>query len=205
LLVGVWFHSHPVQQPGVILNEAPDHPSTAHLPDEWVIPFEEFYSFVANPREHTRVLLAIDESTYLQDPNTTNLPPPEFELPEPGFWEGETGVMGDHPMSWCHGIDDGIAWYTALGHESWLYYWPDYLDHLLGGILTAAGQVDTDCTVAADTDPAEEATEPPADDEPADAGGDQASMPATGWAGGLAALAALAAAAVVAIRRSPAV
>jgi uncharacterized protein len=201
LLAGAWFLSHPVQQPGVILNEAPDHASTAHLPDEWLIPFEEFYSFIANPRERTRVLLAIDEDSYLQDPNTTNLPPPEFEPPEPGFWDGETGVMGDHPMSWCHGVGDGVAWYTALGHESWLYYWPDYLDHLLGGILTAAGQVDTDCVVAADAGPVEAGSATDSQDGAADGADDQGNLPATGWLGGIAALAALAAAAAVAMRR----
>jgi hypothetical protein len=102
--------------------------------------------------------------------------------------------MGDHPMSWCHGVGDGVAWYTALGHESWLYYWPDYLDHLLGGILTAAGQVDTDCVVAADAGPVEEATD--SQDGAADGADDQGNLPATGWLGGIAALAALAAAAV---------
>jgi pimeloyl-ACP methyl ester carboxylesterase len=54
--------------------------------------------------------------------------------------------MGDHPMTWCHEVDDGHAWYTAFGHEGYLYRTPDYREHLLGGILTAAGQVDADCT-----------------------------------------------------------
>jgi type 1 glutamine amidotransferase len=82
-----------------------------------------------------RVLLTIDESTYSPDPNTSNLP-------------GNTpssGVMGDHPMSWCHDNLGGRAFYTALGHESYLYQQEWFRTHLLGGILTAAKQVKAGC------------------------------------------------------------
>jgi uncharacterized protein len=171
LLAGAYFLSHPVQQPGVLQNEAPDHPSTAHLPERWQIPFEEFYSFQQSPRPHVRVLLNIDESTYSQDPNTSHLPDEETF---PSFPEGETGVMGeDHPMSWCHEIDDGHAWYTALGHEGYLYRTPDFRAHLLGGILTATGRLEADCAPRAAQAPGEQPTEEPepeATGEPEDGG-----------------------------------
>jgi uncharacterized protein len=146
LLGGAWFHSHPIQQSGTFHIEAPDHPSTAHLPDPWEIPFEEYYSFVDGPRPHVRVLMNIDEDSYDPDPNTTHLP----EGPEAP--EGESGVMGDHPMAWCHDVGDGHAWYTALGHEAWLYEDPDFQRHVLGGILTAAGEEEADCDPEADHD-----------------------------------------------------
>ena len=138
-LIGAYFRNHPVQQLGVFVNEAPDHPATAHLPARWLI-FDEFYSYRSNPRPDVRVLLSIDESTYLQDPNTSHLPTPEGE-----FQEGETGTMGDHPMSWCHDNLGGRAWYTELGHSEYLYLLPDYRQHLLQGILTAARRVAADC------------------------------------------------------------
>lgn len=141
LLGGAWFLAHPVQQPGVVVVEAPDQPSTAHLPERWTLPLEEFYSFRANPRERVRVLLSIDETTYLQDPNTTHLPN------SPTFPEGSSGVMGDHPMSWCLDVGAGRAWYSALGHEGYLYRVPQYRRHLLGGILTALQQAEADCRV----------------------------------------------------------
>lgn len=145
ILGGAWFLAHPVQQPGVLVRESADHPSTAHLPERWALPLEEFYSFRANPREHVQVLLSIDESTYQQDPNTTHLPN------SPTFPSGQSGEMGDHPMSWCHRIGAGRVWYSALGHESYLYQVPEYRRHLLGGIQTAAGMVeDTDCRVPGD-------------------------------------------------------
>jgi uncharacterized protein len=188
LLAGAYFLSHPIQQPGELENEAPDHPSTAHLPERWQIPFEEYYSFQRNPRPDVRVLLNIDEDSYDQDPNTTNLPD------SPDFPEGVSGVMGDHPMSWCQEIDAGHAWYTALGHEGYLYRTPDFRAHLLGGILTAAGQLEADCTPRAAQapgtgepagQPAPQPTEspatpppsPPADPQPA---GERSPLPATG-------------------------
>jgi uncharacterized protein len=176
LLAGAYFLSHPIQQPGVLENEAPDHPSTAHLPERWQIPFEEFYSFRQSPRPHVRVLLNIDEDTYQQDPNTSHLPSEE-SFPE--FPEGETGVMGeDHPMSWCQEIDEGHAWYTALGHEGYLYRTPDFRAHLLGGILTATGRLEADCAPRAVQVPADDPTEePPGEPGDTEAPGDTEQAP----------------------------
>lgn len=137
-LVGTYFKSHGLEQPGTLFNEAPDQPSTAHLPEHWSL-FEEFYSFRKSPRDHVNVLLSIDESSYHPDPNTSNLPN------SPTFPAGESGVMGDHPMSWCHTNLGGTAWYTALGHEGYLYFQPEFKQHVLNGILTAARQIKADC------------------------------------------------------------
>jgi type 1 glutamine amidotransferase len=132
LLAGGRFLSHPLEQPGVIVRESRRHISTRHLPERWQIPVEEFYSFQANPRSRAQVLLSIDESTYLQDPNTTHLPSESF----PEGYEPVSGVMGDHPMSWQHRVGEGLSWYTALGHEVNMYLDAAYRQHLLGGLLT---------------------------------------------------------------------
>lgn len=141
-LVGAQFRSHPVQQVGDLAVEAADHPSVAHLPNPWTI-LDEFYSFKWNPRGQVRVLLSIDEGSYLQNPNTSCLPD------SPTFPQGYNGAMGDHPMSWCHDRLGGRAWYTALGHEIYLYQEPDFRAHLLNGILTAARRVPADCSIEA--------------------------------------------------------
>ncbi len=134
LLAGGRFLAHPLEQPGVVVREAASHLSTQHLPERWVIPIEEFYSFTSSVRGRAKVLLSIDESTYLQDPNTSNLPTgPDNPFPS----EGVTGVMGDHPMSWQHRVGRGLSWYTALGHEFSMYVDPDFRTHLLGGLLSA--------------------------------------------------------------------
>ncbi|WP_052666037.1 ThuA domain-containing protein [Nitriliruptor alkaliphilus] len=155
LLGGAYFETHPlVNQSGTFDIEAHDHPSVAHLGDRWTLPKEEYYSFADNPRGRVRVLMTIDESSYLQVPNTA-------VFASTPFADGDasplaTGIMGDHPMSWCRDVDAGRAWYTALGHEAELFEREDYREHLLQGILTAAGAVEADCaidTAAADTDP----------------------------------------------------
>lgn len=135
LLSGGRFLSHPLlNQPGCIVRESGSHLATAHLPERWLIPFEEFYSFKANVRGTAQVLLSIDEKTFLQDPNTTLLPSP---TPPYTFQRPVSGKMGDHPMSWQRPIGAGLSWYTALGHERSLYNNAQYRQHLLGGLLTA--------------------------------------------------------------------
>lgn len=143
-LVGAYFLAHPLlNQPGTVEVEDDTHPSTAHLPAPWTLPLEEYYSFASNPRGDVRVLLRIDESSYQQEPNTSCDPRGET------FPEGFSGVMGDHPMSWCHDTFAGRAWYTALGHSAYLYDLPEFRAHLLGGILTAARRVPANCSINA--------------------------------------------------------
>jgi uncharacterized protein len=138
LLAGARFLCHPAQQPGVIVREDARHRSTRHLEERWQIMFEEFYSFTSNPRDRARVLLTIDESTYLQDPNTSHLPPlGGYGIPGlPSESNPVSGRMGDHPMSWTHRVGGGRSWYTALGHEESMYDDKDYRRHLLGGLLS---------------------------------------------------------------------
>ncbi|MFP5219642.1 MAG: ThuA domain-containing protein [Actinomycetes bacterium] len=194
LLAGARFLAHPVQQPGTLLKEPPDHPSTAHLGDTWTLPFEEFYSFTQSPRPASRVLLTIDEASYEQDPNTSQIPRGP-EIPE-----GVTGVMGDHPMSWCLDVGEGRSWYTALGHEAYLYALPDYRRHLLGGILTAVGRIEADCSVVAAEEAPPSTGQAPAEQAPAPAVEAARSLPETG-AGGAAGVGLLVVALSLALRR----
>lgn len=141
-VVGAYFLAHPVlNQPGSLRVEDETHPAVAHFDNPYQVPFEEFYSFKTNPRGSVRVLLSIDESSYMQEPNTSCDPSGAT------FPEGYTGTMGDHPISWCHDKFAGRVWYTALGHEIYLYFTPEYQQHLLNGILTAAGRIPASCAV----------------------------------------------------------
>lgn len=161
LLGGAYFKNHPVQQSGTAIIEDTEHPATAHLGEQWEFVFEEFYSFVASPRPVVSVLASMDESSYDQDPNTSNLPN------SPTFPEGETGVMGDHPMVWCHDVNGGRAFYTAFGHESYLYALPDFRQHLAGGLRSVAGLDEAACHEAAPastdttTDPTDDTEQAP--------------------------------------------
>ena len=153
-LIGAYFKSHPVQQNATLNVEATDHPSTTHLPRPWML-FDELYSFQRSPRGTVRVLLSIDERSYLQNPNTSCLPNTA------GFPNSRlNGTMGDHPMSWCHDKFAGRAWYTAFGHEVGMYQLAAYRVHLLNGILTATRRVLADCTPR-DPIPPEPTPDPP--------------------------------------------
>jgi hypothetical protein len=49
------------------------------------------------------------------------------------------GNMGQgHPLSWYHDYDGGRAWYTAMGHTPETYSEPQFLAHILGGIMWSA-------------------------------------------------------------------
>ena len=141
-LVGASFLAHPVlNQPGTLRIEDTQHPSVSHLGESWSLPLEEFYSFESNPRGAVRVLMNIDESSYLQQPNTSCDPR------KPSFPQGYSGTMGDHPMSWCHDKFAGRAWYTAIGHAAYLYNQTDYRQHLLNGILVASRRLAANCQI----------------------------------------------------------
>ena len=120
-LVGAYFKGHPAQQNVTVKVEDPAHPSTADLPPLWNR-FDEHYNYRTNPRGDVHVLASLDESTYTG---------------------GDMGV--EHPIAWCQDYDGGRSWYTGLGHTDASFVEPQFLQHVLGGIRTAAGVVDSDC------------------------------------------------------------
>lgn len=196
LLAGGYFLAHPVNQPGTAIVERTDHPATAHLGETWEFPIEEFYSFVRSVRGDATVLVSMDEDSYDQDPNTTNLPD------SPTFPEGVSGVMGDHPMVWCHDVNGGRAFYTAFGHEAYLYGEPDFRAHLLGGLEAVAGRSNAPCHATAASQDSAGDGEAAGDGDGAvaeEAGGP--GLAATGGGAGVAALGAVGLLAAMALRR----
>ena len=137
-LVGAYFLSHPEPQVATLLVEDHVHESTAHLGDTWER-FDEWYDFRDDPRDRVHVLLSVDPSS----------------LPD-------SQMAADHPIAWCHDYDGGRAWYTALGHtdESWAE--PAFLQHVLGGIRTAAGVTPAACSPSDVVAPASTAPSTPA-------------------------------------------
>ncbi len=133
-LVGAYFRVHPlIYTPAMFTNEAHRNASTRHLPRQFGVT-DEHYSFDHSPRGEVKVLLSIDENSYMVNPNTSIL-----------NGQVSDGHMGDHPMAWCHRNVGGPSWYTAIGHSDTLYSKTFYLKHLLGGIRIAAGVVKAPC------------------------------------------------------------
>jgi type 1 glutamine amidotransferase len=120
-LVGAYFAGHPPVQPADVHVVDADHPATAGLPRVWSRS-DEWYNFRAAPGENVRVLATLDESTYTGGTMT------------------ETGGASGHPVIWCHEVDGGRSFYTALGHTLDSYTEPAFKSHLLGAIRWAMGE-----------------------------------------------------------------
>jgi glucose/arabinose dehydrogenase/type 1 glutamine amidotransferase len=121
-LLGAYFQSHPAIQQATIKVADHVHGSTAHLPHRWVRT-DEWYNYRINPRGDVHVLMTLDETSY-----------------SPG-----SGAQGfDHPISWYKYFDGGRSWYTGLGHTAGTYAESLFREHLLGGILFAAGEAPAD-------------------------------------------------------------
>ena len=128
-LVGAYFEGHPPGTPdATVVVEDLAHPSTHDLPARWDRT-DEWYSFQDNPRGDVHVLASLDESTYSP---------------------GGTAMGEDHPIAWCQDYDGGRAWYTGGGHTAAAFAEPDFLNHVLEGIRTAAGVVPADCGATLD-------------------------------------------------------
>ena len=115
-LIGTWADSQSQAQPARVLVADATHPSTMHLPAQWMAT-NEWYNFRRNPRADSTVVLTVDESTY------------------------QGGTLGaDHPIAWYRSVGSGRAFYTALGHEPQAWSDEALLDHVARAILWAAKQ-----------------------------------------------------------------
>lgn len=113
-MIGAYFLAHPRQQTLRLQVKDKTHPSTWHLPENWLW-YDELYEFrEVNPA--IKVLINADESTY-----------------QPAKPMGE-----NHPMAWYHEFDGGRVFYTALGHVESAWKNEVFLQHLHGGIWYAA-------------------------------------------------------------------
>lgn len=117
-LVGAYFKSHPQIQEAVINVEDRSHPSTHHLTEKWKRR-DEWYNFHQSPRPRVQVLASLDETSYKG---------------------GENG--DDHPIAWCHEVGGGRSWYTGGGHTKESFQEAEFLEHMAGGILWAAGKAE---------------------------------------------------------------
>jgi cytochrome c len=123
----------PSHSPGVLQGTAKvadqQHASTKGLPDRWQRA-EEWYNFDQNIRGKAHVLVTADERTY-----------------NPG-----SDAMGaDHPISWCRDVGLAKVWSTAMGHPQGAYSEQLFIQHLLGGVKTAAKVIPSDCSATVDS------------------------------------------------------
>jgi len=114
-MVGGYFDSHPEIQEAIVRVKNHDHAACKGLPNDWKRT-DEWYNF-KSLNDGVNVLMTLDETTYKGGKNGTY-----------------------HPIAWYHEYDGGRVFYTGMGHTSGSYSEPLFLQHVLGGILYAAGK-----------------------------------------------------------------
>ncbi len=127
-LLGARFIGHPMnphfQHADVRIEPSASRIGTALKPG-WNMK-DEWYSFAESPRRNgASVVATLDESSY-----------------EPGH---NLSMGEDHPIAWTRCVDNGRAFYTAIGHRTEVYHVPENLALLRDGLRWAAGQGASDC------------------------------------------------------------
>ena len=96
-LIGARFDGHPINGPGVLINESPDSPMTRHMSASF--PFtDEFYQ----PKDHSRakidVVLRLDLANVPENPSLH--------------------LKGDHPIAWAKTYGKGRVFFGSFAHSS---------------------------------------------------------------------------------------
>ncbi|HEV8541779.1 MAG TPA: ThuA domain-containing protein [Verrucomicrobiae bacterium] len=102
---------------GTVRVEDKTHPCMKGVPDSFVIPKEEWYTWDRSPRPNVHVIASVDESTY-SDPNAPR--------------------MGDHPVIWTNEKMQARNVYIFMGHGPWLLENEAFATILRNAILWAA-------------------------------------------------------------------
>lgn len=130
-LLGARFAGHPMNpqfQEARLMVTTGVNGIGAGLPQDWRMK-DEWYSFVRSPRDTgASVIVALDESSY-----------------SPKEASGKDLHMGDHPIVWTRCVENGRAFYSAIGHMPETYSEPHHQVLLEQAIRWAAGEGSTKC------------------------------------------------------------
>jgi len=96
-LIGARFDGHPINGPGIVINERPDFPASKHFPASF--PFtDEFYQPKEHSREKIDVMLRLDLSKVPASPSLH--------------------LNGDYPIAWAKMYGKGRVFYGSFAHSS---------------------------------------------------------------------------------------
>jgi len=122
-MLGGTFAWHPALQKFTITIVDHNHPATACLPGNTWAWEDEFYALKEMPAD-LHILLTGDMKKLQLSKKQKAL---VDTLPSP------------MPLAWYHEFEGGRCFYTALGHKKEHYSDKQFMNHILGGILWAAG------------------------------------------------------------------
>jgi len=96
-LIGARFDGHPMNGPGVVVNESPESPMTRHMSPSF--PFtDEFYQPKDHSREKIDVVLRLDLANVAENPSLH--------------------LKGDHPIAWAKTYGKGRVFFGSFAHSS---------------------------------------------------------------------------------------
>jgi type 1 glutamine amidotransferase len=120
-LLGARFDGHPVNGPGVVINEDPSFPATRHLPASFAFT-DEFYQPREFSRDKLHVLLRLNLN------GVTN----------PGIRRTD----GDHPLAWAKMYGKGRVFYGSFAHSNATWDIADIQRMYLEAIKWSLGMTD---------------------------------------------------------------
>lgn len=130
-LIGAEFIGHPMDpqfQSARVQIERPTDPVVAHLGSEWTRT-DEWYSFAESPRKKgMQILASLDEASY-----------------SPVFFKKDIRMGADHPIVWKRCVEQGRAFYSAMGHTAESYSEPKHVEMLERAVAWTAGLLGTHC------------------------------------------------------------
>jgi chitinase len=104
---------------GTVRIEDKTHPVMKGIPESFIIPDDEWYTFDKSPRPNVHVLASVDESSYR----------PASDI-----------KMGDHPVAWVNPAKKARNVYFLIGHSSKLYDTEEFTAMFANAIIWAAGK-----------------------------------------------------------------
>lgn len=117
---GIRFKSYIAERAsGTVHVEDKRHPVMRGLPNTFVIPDDEWYTFDKNPRPNVKVLANVDEASYIP---------------------ASTIKMGDHPVIWINEKMKARNVYFLMGHHANLLKSTEFKTMFGNAILWAAGK-----------------------------------------------------------------
>jgi len=123
---GVVFKTYiPQLADGTVQVENSDHPVMKGLPQTFVIPNDEWYTYNTNPRINVQVLAHVDEASYVDKDSAPEWGPKAYH-PMP--------TMGDHPVIWTNPQKKARNVYFQFGHDKTLFETPAFVQLLINAI-----------------------------------------------------------------------
>ena len=122
-LLGGEFLTHGRQFPGKLRVVDADHPTMAHIPQDWTL-LDEWYAFKNMDVERVHVLALLDTSS---DP-----------------YGQETYKREPYPVIWCASVGKGRVFYNAMGHREETWDDPRFQQAFVDALNWAVGKAPLD-------------------------------------------------------------